>query len=123
MLVTQVISQTGQRCKPTLDPAPNRLQLAKEAVFKPHPARVGDAIDGVEREHDAGRLEQKVRVADTGRGRGDPVDIQACYGRGDRRVRRERHEQALRALTTSTLDALSDPLWIQYRRPGREPII
>ena len=76
MLVRQVIDQTDQRRQPTLDPAPNRLQLAKEAVFQPHPAHVGDAIDEVEREHDAGRLEQEILVPDAGRGRGDPVDIQ-----------------------------------------------
>jgi hypothetical protein len=92
-------------------------------VFKPHPARVRDAIDGVEREHDAGRFEQQIRVAYTGRGRGDPVDIQVCYGRGDRRVRRERDEQAFLTRTTSTLDALGDPLWIEYRTHGGEPII
>src|SRR5271156_1060680 len=113
MLVRQVISQTGQRRQPALDPAPNRPQLAKEAVLKAHAARVGDAIDGVEREHDAGRLEQEIRVPGTGRGRGDPVDIQVCYGRGDCCVHRERYEQALGTLTTSTLDALCDPLWIQ----------
>ena len=38
-------------------------------------------------------------------------------------MRRERHEQALMTLTTSTLDALCDPLWIHYLTPGGEPII
>ncbi len=38
-------------------------------------------------------------------------------------MRRERYEQALATLATSTLDALCDPLWIQYRRPGGEAII
>ena len=63
MLVRQIISQTAQRHRPTLDAAPDRLQLTKRAVFKPHAACVGDAIDGVEREHDARRLEQETRVA------------------------------------------------------------
>src|SRR5262249_2789917 len=102
MLVSQVISQTSQRRQTTLDPAANRLQLAKEAEFKPYPARVGDSIDGVKREHDAGRLQQEIRVANTGRGRGDPVDIQLGYGRRDCHVHRERYKQALRTLTTST---------------------
>jgi hypothetical protein len=37
-------------------------------------------------------------------------------------VRRECHEQALETRTTSTLDALRDPLRIQSRTPKREPI-
>ena len=36
---------------------------------------------------------------------------------------RKRHEQALGTRTTSTLDALCDPLWIQPRTPGGEPVI
>ncbi len=123
MLVRQVISQTRQRRHPTLYPAPNRLQLPKELVFKPHPACVRDAIDGVEREHDTSRLKQEIRIAYTVRGRGDPVDIQVCYGRRDRSVRSKRDEQALGTLTASTLHALGDPLWVQYRTPGGEPII
>ena len=38
-------------------------------------------------------------------------------------MRRERHEQAFGTLTTGTLDALGDPLRIQYRAPGGEPIV
>ena len=38
-------------------------------------------------------------------------------------MRRERHEQALGALTSSTLDALCDPLGIQSLEFGGEPII
>ena len=49
--------------------------------------------------------------------------IHVGQGRGDRRVRRERHEQALGTLTTGTLDALGDPLRIQSRTSGGEPII
>jgi hypothetical protein len=37
-------------------------------------------------------------------------------------VRRERHQQAFVTLTTSTLDALRDPLGIRSRTPGGEPI-
>jgi hypothetical protein len=38
-------------------------------------------------------------------------------------VRRERHEQALGTLASSTLDALGDPLGIQPLELGGEPII
>ncbi len=38
-------------------------------------------------------------------------------------MRRQRHEQALGAVTTSTLDALGDPLWVHTRAPGGEPVL
>jgi hypothetical protein len=57
MLVRQIIGQPGQRNQPTLDPTADRLELAQKAVFKANSARVGDAIDRVEREYDASRLE------------------------------------------------------------------
>jgi hypothetical protein len=38
-------------------------------------------------------------------------------------VRRDRHEQAFGTLATGTLDALRDPVRIQYRASGGDPII
>ena len=38
-------------------------------------------------------------------------------------MHRKRHEQALGTLKASTLDALCDPLGVQYRGPGGEAII
>jgi len=80
MFERQVVNETGERRQSTLEPAPNRLQLAKEPVFKLYLERVGDAIDRVEREHDARQLEQVVLVSDTIRGRGYPGSIDVCEG-------------------------------------------